>query len=173
MNEGLILVGGVGLGAGLMYFFDPESGRRRRALVSDQLVGALRRINGGEQNAPGDDGRPSQGLEAEIRSWLDAEHDSGNRQGGLNPFEENWTQTTRLVAGALGCGLMANCLAQRTLPAALLGTLGFGLFMRNFTNRSLGQLFGTVGRRQGLTDARREDESSGHDITGNEMGPGF
>lgn len=28
-----------GLGAGLMYFFDPTSGRRRRALVRDQVVG--------------------------------------------------------------------------------------------------------------------------------------
>ncbi len=31
------LLGGAGIGAGLMYFFDPVDGRRRRALIRDQL----------------------------------------------------------------------------------------------------------------------------------------
>lgn len=35
---GLALIKGVGLGAGLMYFFDPDLGRRRRALVADQFT---------------------------------------------------------------------------------------------------------------------------------------
>ncbi len=38
-NRGALLTG-VGLGAGLMYFLDPEKGRRRRALVRDKLVRA-------------------------------------------------------------------------------------------------------------------------------------
>ena len=32
------LMGAVGLGAALMYFLDPDNGRRRRALARDQLV---------------------------------------------------------------------------------------------------------------------------------------
>ena len=35
----------VGLGAGLMYFLDPDRGRRRRALVRDQLVHTLHEID--------------------------------------------------------------------------------------------------------------------------------
>jgi len=35
----------VGLGAGLMYFLDPDRGRRRRALVRDQFIHALHEID--------------------------------------------------------------------------------------------------------------------------------
>jgi len=36
MNRGLWLIGGLGLGAGLMYILDPERGSERRALVREQ-----------------------------------------------------------------------------------------------------------------------------------------
>lgn len=41
MRKGLILIGGVGLGAGLMFAFDPEKGRRRRALLRDKRTRIL------------------------------------------------------------------------------------------------------------------------------------
>jgi hypothetical protein len=34
----LALLGAAGIGAALMYFLDPDSGRRRRALVKDQVT---------------------------------------------------------------------------------------------------------------------------------------
>lgn len=34
----LAILGAVGVGAALMYFLDPDSGRRRRALVKDQFT---------------------------------------------------------------------------------------------------------------------------------------
>ena len=40
MKKGAALVGGVGLGAALMYFFDPDRGKRRRALVRDKFEAA-------------------------------------------------------------------------------------------------------------------------------------
>lgn len=40
MNKGAALVGGVGLGAALMYFFDPDRGKRRRGLVRDKFEAA-------------------------------------------------------------------------------------------------------------------------------------
>jgi hypothetical protein len=48
----------------------------------------------------------------------------------------------------IGCGLMANCLAERTPGAALLGTIGFGLFVRAVTDMDFGRLLGmhTTGR---------------------------
>lgn len=38
VNTGLILLGGIGIGAALMYFLDPDKGTRRRALVRDQFM---------------------------------------------------------------------------------------------------------------------------------------
>jgi osmotically-inducible protein OsmY len=38
MNRQAILIFGVAIGAALMYFLDPDRGRRRRALVRDQVV---------------------------------------------------------------------------------------------------------------------------------------
>ena len=40
MNKGVALIGGVGLGATLMYMFDPDRGKRRRALVQDKVIAA-------------------------------------------------------------------------------------------------------------------------------------
>jgi BON domain len=36
-SKGLLLLGCLGLGAGLIYLFDPRLGRRRRALISDKI----------------------------------------------------------------------------------------------------------------------------------------
>lgn len=38
MNKGLAVLGGIGLGAGLMYLFDPNSGKRRRAQINDKAT---------------------------------------------------------------------------------------------------------------------------------------
>lgn len=40
-NTGLTLLAGIGIGAALMYIFDPEQGRRRRALLRDQIVSCM------------------------------------------------------------------------------------------------------------------------------------
>jgi len=48
INAGVSVIGGVGLGAGLgaglMYFLDPDRGRRRRALLRDQLVAGVHKL---------------------------------------------------------------------------------------------------------------------------------
>ncbi len=50
MNRQLSLLGGIGLGAALMYMVDPDRGKRRRALVRDKLL--VRSTRSLTQSAP-------------------------------------------------------------------------------------------------------------------------
>ncbi|HVT29941.1 MAG TPA: BON domain-containing protein [Lacipirellulaceae bacterium] len=80
----------------------------------------------------------------------------GGRRPGGEPNEwmqENWSPATRLVACALGGVAMLNCLAKRTLPAALFGTGGFFLTLRALSNRPLMETAEDEARR------RRERET--------------
>jgi hypothetical protein len=56
----------MGLGAGLMYFFDPGSGRRRRALVADQFTHARRSLEGFVGEATRDLRNRTRGLTAKL-----------------------------------------------------------------------------------------------------------
>jgi|SRR5215813_2484890 len=44
MKKQALLVGGIGLGAGLMYLFDPDRGARRRALIRDQFTHVANKV---------------------------------------------------------------------------------------------------------------------------------
>lgn len=237
MNTGMSLLGGVGLGAGLMYLFDPNVGRRRRALLRDRAIGALNHLDDYVATTMSDLSHRAQGLKAGLRARLRTEqvsdevltqrvrsklgryvshphairatahngqvalsgpilaneasdllcavksvrgvlgvdprgltvHDEagdipelqgGRRRMGerLNLLEENWAPTTRLLGGAVGCGLMANCMARRTPLAVLLGTAGFGLLVRSLRN-------GRFGRRMGTARAPHKRESTHPEMT--------
>src|SRR5262245_46434274 len=65
-----ICLAGAMVGAGLMYFFDPISGRRRRALVRDKFVrysNEAQELAGDVSQYAADKGR---GLAAEARAWM-------------------------------------------------------------------------------------------------------
>jgi uncharacterized membrane protein len=66
MNQGLTLLIGVGIGAGLAYLLDSERGHRRRALMRDQGVHLLRTTDGALSKATEDLGNRVQGLMAEA-----------------------------------------------------------------------------------------------------------
>jgi hypothetical protein len=67
MNRVIQLLGGVGIGSGLMYFFDPELGRRRRSLVRDQFVRGSHELQCSLDKSLRDMGRRAQGFAAELR----------------------------------------------------------------------------------------------------------
>jgi uncharacterized membrane protein len=47
MNKQMSILGGLGLGAGLMYILDPERGKRRRALVRDRFASDVSQLRHG------------------------------------------------------------------------------------------------------------------------------
>jgi uncharacterized membrane protein/osmotically-inducible protein OsmY len=64
---------GLGIGAGLMYLFDPNQGRRRRALVQDKATRAARKTRDAIEVLSKDLRNRGQGLIAEARGWRHAE----------------------------------------------------------------------------------------------------
>lgn len=70
MNKGVISIGSLGLGAGLMYLFDPDRGRRRRSLLSDQITSVCRQSSDMLDKATRDMSNRSRGLMAGTRALL-------------------------------------------------------------------------------------------------------
>ncbi len=73
MAKGLTLLGIIGLGAGLMYVLDPEEGRRRRALLRDQLGSRSNKLVDAVEGKSKDLGNRSRGLVMETKSHLSDE----------------------------------------------------------------------------------------------------
>jgi hypothetical protein len=100
-----------------------------------------------------------------VENKLDVHQSAENvsaLQGGMcapgassDGMQQNWSPTTRFIAGALGGVAILNCLAKRTLPAMVAGTGGLLLFVRALSNQELLGAFekGGVGRGRGRTDA--------------------
>jgi len=66
-------VGGAGLGAALMYIFDPERGRRRRALARDKAVHVFRKGSGAVEFAARGLSQRTRALAARMSSCCTAE----------------------------------------------------------------------------------------------------
>ena|SRR2546422_5911486 len=66
MNKGLVLLSGVGIGAGMMYVLDPDRGHRRRALVRDRVEHATNKAGDYAEKVSRDLRNRAQGLAAET-----------------------------------------------------------------------------------------------------------
>lgn len=68
-----LLLGGLGLGAGLMYLFDPDRGRRRRAHLRDRAAGVVHDAEQAAGKTARDLAHRGQGLLAQARSCFERE----------------------------------------------------------------------------------------------------
>jgi BON domain len=86
----------------------------------------------------------------DVNNNLEVHESAGNhpalqggheRHGSRFPlFQQNWSPTTRLLAGAAGASLMAYCGARRSALGTGLGTAGFLLTTRAITNTGFSHL---------------------------------
>jgi BON domain len=70
MANVLSVIGGAAAGLGLMYFLDPDQGRRRRALVRDQMVHAAYKTGDAMDATSRDIANRARGAVAELRGRL-------------------------------------------------------------------------------------------------------
>lgn len=99
-HHALALLGGLGVGALLMFLADPASGRRRRARLHDRYVHVSRKVQ--------------RGRDLVIR-------DASNRAHGAGLTVAGWIRGAGLALGALGGGLLARAATSRGLKG-LAGT---------------------------------------------------
>jgi len=65
------VLGALGIGALAMYFFDPVSGRRRRALLRDQMTHAQKEISDYAEGTAKDLRNRAYGVAAEARGMVE------------------------------------------------------------------------------------------------------
>lgn len=75
MNRVLTILGGLGAGAALMYFMDPERGRTRRARMQDKMTGMSNDLQRSIEGKSQDLRNRAKGFLHEAKSTL-----SGNRE---------------------------------------------------------------------------------------------
>ena len=68
MNKGVALVGGLGLGAALMYVFDPDRGKGRRARIRDKVDSTAHKIGDAAEKMGRDISNRAQGMVAQSKS---------------------------------------------------------------------------------------------------------
>jgi hypothetical protein len=126
MDRAVALLVGAGLGACLMYFLDPQVGRRRRAGVRDQAVRLTHKVEDAAGTVAQDARNRARGLAAGDLSVL-----VGGKQALKHPFQGGWSPTGRALmglAGGAGCRRVPEQVAGAASDAAgrVADSLGLG-----------------------------------------------
>ena len=69
----LAILGGLGIGAALMYLFDPDGGNRRRALIRDKATKLNRQTREAIEGRAKDISNRTKGLIHEVKSTVSPE----------------------------------------------------------------------------------------------------
>jgi hypothetical protein len=121
-SRGLDVLLGVGIGAAVMYYLDPDGGPRRRGLVREKIVDAVTMAPDSFEAAAHEVSRwARQTLEAHAHTFPSSSH----HDGGVR-----WTPGSRLVASALGGALTLLAARRHDALGAAVGLVGSALLAR-------------------------------------------
>ena len=132
MNDALSFFAGMGLGAGLMYVFDPQMGRRRRALARDKAVGLAHDARDAADAVRKDMANRARGLASGDLSVL-----AGGKQALKNPLRGSWSPTARALMVGGGASLFVWGLTRDFPTSCVLGTLGLCMAAEGATDLGL------------------------------------
>jgi hypothetical protein len=134
MIHPLTFLKGAGLGAGMMYFFDPTAGERRRTAIRDQIADACTLCNQASDQL--------QNVAAEVRDKAQASDQPlmERVQEGLTDLghslaaPKTWSPNMKTAAMIGGAGLVASLLSKRDVAALALGVVGLSLVAKQVAN---------------------------------------
>jgi len=148
----------LGIGAALMYLYDPNTGRKRRNDLRNQVNAAQRRLQHAQEVLVRDASNRTHGMLVETRQWIEERRAGGPLEGqylpkgGLASLKQvganmaapwmapNWSPTQRAAAGGLGAGMAAYGFLRGGLKGIVYALLGGALVARATTNRDLASL---------------------------------
>ena len=140
----------LGLGAALMYFGDPQAGRKRRNDLRNQLEATNRRLQHGRDVIVRDATNRAHGLLVETRQVIEARRQPGLEnaptlrsiaRGSVGAWRrDSWSPAQRALAGAFATGLATYGYFRGGLKGLTLCALGGALMARATGNESLGAL---------------------------------
>jgi uncharacterized membrane protein len=130
----------LGAGAVLMYLLDPETGRKRRNDLRNQVEATGRRIQHARDVVLRDATNRTHGALTETSHWLQTRNEQlRNRPRSSRP-PAHWSPSQRAVVGALGTGLATWGYLRGGVKGVAMVALGGGLLARAATDKPLGAL---------------------------------
>lgn len=137
MDRTMTLLAGMGLGAGLIYLLDPQTGRRRRPLARDQVVHLAHEAHEAADVGARDARNRAQGLASGDFSVL-----AGGSRALENPLRGGWSPSARALMSLAGGGLFLYGLTRYAPTACVLGTVGLALAAEGVTNAGIDDIAG-------------------------------
>lgn len=146
----------LGVGAALMYFTDPQTGRKRRTDLKNQLDSTQRRLQQAREVVVKDATNRTRGMLVETREWLQdrrARVQAGEylprgsvslpavAQSIASPWmRTHWSPSQRALAGALGTGLAMWGYLRGGVKGLAMCAAGGALVARATANEDLSSL---------------------------------
>jgi len=150
-TKGLGVIGSAGLGALLVYIFDPGMGRRRRALIADKMRRIRHKTSKASQVTARDFKNRLAGLTAESRNLIatggEKKIANGFHSETWDVLQTNWSPSTRFIAGTFGAATALWGARKLSVFGSGVAALGGAIVARALTNMDFKRLFGVgVGR---------------------------
>jgi uncharacterized membrane protein len=133
----------MGLGAGLMYFYDPDRGQRRRSMVQDKVASMQHSMEESMQKGTRDLHNRTKGLSYEAKGMM-----SGASEGS---DKDVWSPGVRTLAYLGGGGLLLSGLVRGGFMGTLRMLIGGGVLARAMTNKPIKDVVGVSMSEAGTT----------------------
>jgi hypothetical protein len=127
----LALIKGLGVGAGLMYFFDPDRGKTRRAKVRDQAVKTLNQVGDTVESKTRQLANQARGMLAETGAALTGPVPAGHK-GRFAPADR-WPPETRLAVSVAGSWMAVSGARRGGFLGGAACLLGLGMLLRSLS----------------------------------------